>query len=68
MNYSCGDEIEIVVDRDGLGVDQGIGHLPDETMVIVVGAGGMIGQAVQATVVAIEKTRLGQSVLANAKP
>lgn len=68
MNYSRGDEIEVVVDREGLGMDQGIGHLPDETMVVVVGAGGRIGQAVHATVVAIEKTRLGQSVLANAKP
>ncbi len=67
MDYCCGDEIEVVIDRDGLGVDEGIGHLPDETMVIIVGAGGKVGTAVQATVMCVERTPLGASVLANAK-
>ena len=68
MNYTCGDVIEVVVDREGLGIDQGIGHLPDETMVVVVGAGNRIGQPVLATVVSVEKTRLGPSLITNARP
>jgi len=67
MDYCCGDEIEVVIDRDGLGLDEGIGHLPDETMVVIVGAGGKVGTAVQATVMGVERTPLGASVLANAK-
>jgi uncharacterized protein YacL len=67
MAYRLGDEIEVVVDREGLGVDNGIGHLPDDTMVVIVGAGAMIGEAVQATVIGFEQTRVGCSVVANAK-
>ncbi|MCE5314470.1 MAG: hypothetical protein ABFD49_05520 [Armatimonadota bacterium] len=67
MGYRYGDEIEIVIDRDGLGCDEGVGHLPDDTMVVVAGAGGMVGQAVHATVLGIESTRLGPSLLANAR-
>lgn len=62
-----GDEIEVVIDRDGLGIDEGIGHMPDETMVVIVGAGGKVGECIRATVVSIEQTPLGASVLANAK-
>lgn len=65
MGYNQGDIIEVVVDREGLGVDQGIGHLPDDTMVVLVGAGARVGESVQATIVGIEKLRLGESVLAN---
>ena len=68
MNYSRGDEIEVVIDRDGLGTDQGVGHLADETMVVIVGAGGMVGRSVTATVTGVEQTWLGSSLLANAKP
>ena len=66
MNYRRGDEIEVVLDREGLGADQGVGHLPDETMVVVVGAGDKIGESVRATVIGIEQTSLGSSLLANA--
>ena len=66
MNYRRGDEIEVLVDREGLGADQGVGHLPDETMVVVVGAGDKIGESVRATVIGIEQTSLGSSLLANA--
>lgn len=64
MSYRFGDEIEVVIDRDGLGMDEGVGHLPDETMVIISGAGGKVGEAVRATVLALESTRLGSSILA----
>lgn len=67
MGYRFGDEIEVVIDREGLGINEGVGHLPDETMVVIAGAGGKVGEAVRATVLAIESTRLGSSVLASAK-
>ncbi len=67
MSYCYGDEIEVTIDRDGLGMDEGVGHLPDETMVIVAGAGGKVGESIQATIVGIERTYLGPSVIANAK-
>jgi len=66
MNYNHGDEIEVMIDREGLGADQGVGHLPDETMVVIVGAGDKIGQSVRATVVRVEQTSLGSSLMANA--
>ncbi len=67
MVYRRGDEIEVMIDREGLGVEEGIGHLPDETMVVIVGAGGKVGECVRATVVNVERTALGASVLANAQ-
>ncbi len=67
MEYRQGDEIEVVIDREGLGIDQGVGHLPDDTLVVVVGAGGRIGQSVQATVIAVQRTPLGASILAATK-
>jgi len=67
MNYRNGDEIDVVVDRNGLEDDLGVGHLSDETMVIIVGAGGRVGECIHATIVGMERTRLGASFLANAK-
>jgi uncharacterized protein YacL len=67
MDYRRGDEIMVVIDREGLGVDEGIGHLPDDTMVVIAGAGGKIGEAVQAIVTSVERSLLGSSVRANAK-
>ncbi len=67
MVYTRGDEIMVVIDREGLGVDEGIAHLPDETMVVVAGAGGKVGSSVRATVVSVERTPLGPSLRANAR-
>ena len=67
MGYCCGEDIEVVVDREGLGLDEGIGHLPDDTMVVIVGAGARVGESVQATIIGLEKMRLGCSLVANAK-
>ena len=66
MSYSRGEEIEVVIARDGLVDDNGIGYLPDETMVLIVGGGGRIGQSVQATIIGMERTPLGSSLVANA--
>lgn len=66
MGYRFGEQIEVVIDRDGLGTDEGIAHMPDETMVVVTGAGGKVGEMVRATVLKVELTPLGPSVRANA--
>lgn len=67
MTYGHGDEIEVIIDRDGLGMDAGIAHLPDETMVIIIGAGGRVGESIRAKIIGLESTRLGASFLANAE-
>lgn len=66
MTYCRGDEIEVVITRDGLADDAGIGYLPDETMVVIVGGAGRVGQSIQARVVNMEQTPLGTSLVANA--
>lgn len=65
--YHSGDEITVMIDREGLGVDEGIAHLPDETMVVVVGAGERVGQTVEAVVTQQLETSLGYSLMAMAK-
>jgi uncharacterized protein YacL len=66
MTYCRGDEIEVVITRDGLVDDAGIGYLPDETMVVIVGGAGRVGESIQATIVNMERTPLGSSLVANA--
>ncbi len=67
MSYARGEEIEVVIARDGLADDAGIGYLPDETMVLIIGGGGRVGESVSATIVGLEKTPLGSSLVANAR-
>lgn len=66
MGFRFGEQIQVIIDREGLGMDEGIAHLPDETMVVVAGAGGRVGEMVRATVLKVELTPLGPSVRANA--
>ncbi|MDO8682869.1 MAG: hypothetical protein Q7N50_05240 [Armatimonadota bacterium] len=67
MRYRSGDQITLPIDREGLGLDEGIGHLPDETMVVVVGAGARVGQSVDVVVTNVLQTSLGECLLASAK-
>ena len=67
MLYRAGDQISITVDREGLSDDEGIAHLPDETMVVVAGAGACVGQTVDAVVNSVVQTSLGDCLLASAK-
>ena len=67
MRYRTGDEITITVDREGLGMGEGIAHLPDETMVVIVGAGSQVGETVDAVVTSVLQTSLGDCLLASAK-
>ena len=65
MTYGSGEEIEVIIAREGLADDAGIGYLPDETMVVIVGGAGRVGEAVHATIVKREHTLLGSSLVAN---
>ena len=65
--YHNGDEIVVQIDRDGLGVDEGIAHLPDETMVVIVGAGQRVGETIEAVITGKLETSLGESLMASAK-
>lgn len=67
MRCRNGQEITITVDREGIGIDEGIAHLSDETMVVVLGAGSRVGETVDATVMGMLETSLGDCVLASAK-
>ncbi len=67
MSYLRGEEIEVVIERNGLADDAGIGYLPDETMVLIVGGGGRVGESVSATIVGVERTPLGSSLVAYAR-
>ena len=67
MRYRTGEELTLTVDREGLGVDEGIAHLPDETMVVIVGAGACVGQTLDAVITGVLQTSLGDCLLASAK-
>lgn len=67
MAYGRGDKIEVKIDREGLGQDEWVGHLPDDTMVVIVGAGGRVGESVRAQVMGVERTLVGSSLLAYAE-
>lgn len=67
QKYRAGDEITVTVDRAGLGEGEGIAHLPDETMVVIVGAEECVGETVCAVVTNILQTSLGDSLMAYVK-
>lgn len=67
QHYHTGDEIVVKVDREGLGIDEGIAHLPDETMVVIVGAGNHVGETISAVITGQLQTSLGDSFMANVK-
>lgn len=66
-SYHTGDEIVVRIDREGLGLDEGIAHLPDETMVVIIGAGEHVGETVSAVITGHLQTSLGESLMASAK-
>lgn len=67
IRYHSGDEIIVKIDRDGLAPDEGIGHMPDETMVVILGAGRRVGENVPAIITGQVETSLGLSLIASAK-
>ncbi len=65
--YQTGDEIVVKIDRQGLRINEGIAHLPDETMVVIVGAGESVGETVEAVITGKLQTSLGNSLIACTK-
>ncbi len=65
--YNAGDEIIVTVDRASLSVGDGIAHLPDETMVVVLGAEDHVGSTIRAVVTNVLQTSLGDSLMAYVK-
>lgn len=54
-----GDEVDLRITREGREKGQGIGYLPDGTMVVVTGAHLFIGRNVQATITNLTQTGAG---------
>ena len=67
MKYKTGDEIVVQIDREGLGLGEGIAHLPDDTMVVIVGASECVGETVEAVITGRLQTSLGTSFMASVK-
>lgn len=65
--YHRGDEMTVRVERAGLEPQEGIGHLSDDTMVIVLGAGDRVGEMVDVVITSDIQTSLGESLMADLK-
>lgn len=59
-----GDEVELRITREGREKGQGIGYLPDGTMVVVSGAHGCIGRSARVTITNLTQTGAGVIVFA----
>jgi len=67
MKYQTGDEIVLKIDRQAISGNDGIAHLPDETMVVIHGAGAKVGEIVEAVITGKFQTPLGNSLIASVK-
>jgi len=67
FKYRSGDEITVTVDRAGLADGEGIAHLPDDTMVVILGGDKCVGETVRAVITNIVQTSLGDSLMAYIK-
>ena len=65
--FRPGEELLVEVEREGLDPGEGIGHLPDETMVVIVGGASKVGEQIEVVVSRILETSLGMSVMAYPK-
>lgn len=59
--------MSVMVDREGLDPGEGIGHLPDETMVVIVGGASKVGEEIAVVVSNVLETSLGRSLMAYPK-
>lgn len=60
-----GDRVRIEITREGREEGQGVGYLPDATMVVVEHAAGQVGSWVSADVTSVMQTRQGRMLFAN---
>ena len=59
-----GETIDIVILKQGKESDQGVGYLPDGTMVVVEGGGKLIGESVEVKVERLLQTEAGKMIFA----
>ncbi len=60
----AGEVVELDVLKEGKGASQGVGYLPDGTMVVVEGARQYLGSRVQAQVTSVLQTSAGRMIFA----
>jgi len=60
-----GENLEIKIVQKGSNRDQGVGYLEDGTMVVVAGAGRMIGKKVRVSVTRMLQTEAGKMIFSN---
>jgi uncharacterized protein YacL len=61
---SAGDVLSIRLTKEGKEPHQGVGYMPDGTMVVVEGGGAQIGQTVEVTVTSVLQTSAGRMTFA----
>ncbi|MFA4985326.1 MAG: PIN/TRAM domain-containing protein [Candidatus Brocadiia bacterium] len=67
LNIIVGESIEVEIVRDGDGANQGVGYLPDGTMIVVEGARGLVGTRLTAVVTNVYQKDAGRIVFAKAE-
>lgn len=60
----AGEAVSLVIVREGKEASQGVGYLPDGTMVVVDGARSQVGETVQARVTSVLQTNAGRMIFA----
>ncbi|MDZ7814624.1 MAG: TRAM domain-containing protein [Planctomycetota bacterium] len=64
LSVMVGEPLEVEIIREGEGETQGVGYLPDGTMVVVEGASDLVGERVTATITNIYHRDAGRIVFA----
>ena len=64
----AGETVSLLIARDGKERGQGVGYLPDGTMVVVEGARGRVGDTVRAEVTSVLQTNAGRMIFARILP
>ncbi|MBR6027609.1 MAG: hypothetical protein IKP40_00855 [Clostridia bacterium] len=64
LSLSAGDIIELTLVKEGREAHQGVGYLPDGTMVVCENAAPLVGQTVNVTVTSVLQTSAGRMVFA----
>lgn len=62
----AGEQIALEIVRDGKEAEQGVGYLPDGTMVVVEGGRSLVGQKIQVQVTSVLQTHAGRMIFARA--
>lgn len=62
-----GEDMQVVVIKDGKEHNQGVAYLDDGTMIVVEGGRSFIGQAITVTVTSVLQTSAGRMIFAKPK-